>query len=367
MAKKNKIALANALIWLHQRLFPRLRPAAALNVHSTFGCIVIYSTTALGDVMFNTPAIRQLRRRFPAAHLILVAHQKYTDMLQGYADVDEVLCWDGRFARLPAFVRQLRTRQPELAVILHSRAPYDVFSAVLAGCHTIVRDDNLSGEEVPMTQWLAAWSPPDFVGHVIQRKLKLLSVLGTDPSATAMVVPCIVNRQRYRRTGQCRVGFQLGASTAERRWPVSHFVALADCLLTANPAIVIVLLGIDAEVFLADDFMVGLASVYHGRVESLVGKTSVSEAFDAVASLDVLVTGDTGPLHLAIALQVPTVSLFASANPDRTGPYQDPDLHQLIRLTAQDAVMADITPQQVFDCCVASLSARSVRKESVKP
>ncbi len=44
----------------------------------------------------------------------------------------------------------------------------------------------------------------------------------------------------------------------------------------------------------------------------------------------VLVTGDTGPLHLAIALQVPTVSLFVTANPNWTGPYQDLDIHTII-------------------------------------
>lgn len=52
-----------------------------------------------------------------------------------------------------------------------------------------------------------------------------------------------------------------------------------------------------------------------------------------IENMDVLVTGDTGPLHLAVALKTKTVSLFVTANPDHTGPYQDMELHQVMRVS----------------------------------
>ncbi|MGE9716721.1 glycosyltransferase family 9 protein, partial [Escherichia coli] len=73
-----------------------------------------------------------------------------------------------------------------------------------------------------------------------------------------------------------------------------------------------------------------------------------------INTMDVLVTGDTGPLHLAIALKCPTVSLFATADPKWTGPYQDLHLHIVIdkgATTADGTIksMNDITVHEVFN------------------
>jgi ADP-heptose:LPS heptosyltransferase len=51
-----------------------------------------------------------------------------------------------------------------------------------------------------------------------------------------------------------------------------------------------------------------------------------------IKNLDILVTGDTGPLHLAVALKIKTVSLFVTANPKHTGPYQDHQLHEVLHV-----------------------------------
>lgn len=330
MAKKNKIALASGLIALYRLMTGRPRPAGALTAETVIRSIVIYSTTALGDLMFNTPAIRQLRLRYPAARIALVVHQKYVDLVQDYADVDAVLCWDGRFARMPGFLRTLRAFRPELAVILHSRVPYDVMSAVFGGCRFIVRDDLLQDGKVPMVRWLAGWSDASKTQHVIRRKLDMLAFLGCRTDDVAMHAPCPVDPARFRSPGRQRIGFQMGASTPERCWPVERFAALAEQVLTGHAEREVVLMGAPQETDLAEAFLAALPAGLHARVHNLVGQTSVRDAFDLVASLDVLVTGDTGPLHLAIAQQVPTVSLFVTAEPFSTGPYQDPALHDVL-------------------------------------
>lgn len=356
MEKKNKIALANGLIWLHQRLFSSLRPTSALSTASEFSCIAIYSTTALGDLMFNTPSIRQLRLRYPRAKLILIAHRKYSAMLQGYEDVDEVVCWDGKFSHVFGLIRILRRFPVDLAVILHSRAPYDVLSAVFSGCNTIVRDDKHRNGEIPLARWLSAASESNFVGHEIQRRLNLLAALGCHPDQIEMRLPCHINRQHYVQPGKVRVGFQLGTSKAERCWPVASFVDLAQRLLADRPDVQIVLMGITSEQVLEQAFFSQLDPVLKPRVVSLVGKTSIQEVFDVIASLDLLVTGDTGPLHLAAALKVKTVGLFVVSDPKRTGTYQDPELHTVIfhPLNAECSIeqrqtpMSMITPDEVF-------------------
>jgi ADP-heptose:LPS heptosyltransferase len=330
MAKRHKLAVASALIGLYHLLTRRPRPAGDLTPTTCVRSIVVYSTTALGDLMFNTPAIYQLRRHYPAARIILVVHQKYVDLVRDAEDIDAVLSWDGSFARMSAFLRALRGHRPELAVILHSRAPYDVMSAVLAGCRFILRDDLVLDGRVPLVRWLAGWSEPGYDGHVIQRKLDMLAPLGCRTDVVSMRVPCSVDRLRFAVPGRVRIGFQLGASTAERCWPVARYAELASLLLPGQPDREIVLMGLPKEQGLADGFFAALPEALRPQVVNLVGQTSVRDAFDLVASLNVLVTGDTGPLHLAIALKVPTVSLFVTAEPWLTGPYQDPDLHDVV-------------------------------------
>jgi ADP-heptose:LPS heptosyltransferase len=313
--------------------------------------------------MFNTPAIRQLRIRYPHARLLLIVHRKFEALVAHFADVDQVVYWDGAAKGMLRVAAELRRACAELAVILHSRTPYDVMSAVLGGCHYVLRDENLpSGRPVPMERWLAACSAQNFQGHVIQRKLNMLSVLGCRTDQPAMVPPCLVDRTHYARPDKIRIGFQLGASKPDRCWPPESFVRLAGMLVGYHPAIQIVLLGTAQERELEQRFWNALDPEFAERVDSLLGKTNMSQALDAIASLDLLVTPDTGPLHLAIALKVPTVSLFVNANPHETGPYQDPGIHRVIHQPLPDDAMpallaAPMTHIQVETVCSAVLQA----------
>lgn len=105
------------------------------------------------------------------------------------------------------------------------------------------------------------------------------------------------------------------------------------------------------ELELPEAFFVLLPEQYHNNIENLVGKTSLPDLLSQIKIMDVLVTGDTGPLHLAIALQIPTVSLFVTADPKWTGPYQDLHLHTVINkvLSVDNYPMELIKVDEVLD------------------
>lgn len=124
------------------------------------------------------------------------------------------------------------------------------------------------------------------------------------------------------------VGLQLGASAAVRQWPVAAFAWLGDWLWRTR-RLAPVLLGGPGETGLAENYR----SLAAGPCVDLVGRTSLPELAAAVACLRLLVTNDTGTLHLAAGLDVPSVALFfATAQPFDTGPYRpgclclEPDL-----------------------------------------
>jgi len=113
------------------------------------------------------------------------------------------------------------------------------------------------------------------------------------------------------------VGFQLGASAAMRQWPVESFVEVGRGLARRH-GLTPVLLGAGSETELARQF----AALYGEPHGDLVGKTGLAELAGAVSMLRLLVTNDTGTMHLAAGLGTPVLAVFlATAQPWDTGPY----------------------------------------------
>ncbi|SOZ09002.1 glycosyltransferase family 9 protein [Cupriavidus taiwanensis] len=329
MSKQWKVWLANICIGAY-RLLSIGPKATCPPVHEQrFGRLVVFSTTALGDFMLNTPAIRALRNRYPDASITLVANPRNRDLVSACPYIDDFVFWDHKAKSIVATIWRLRKRKPQLAVILHSKAPYDLIAAVFAGCSYLFKniyDDELPGQE----RWLeaATWTCDE--GHLIQSKLDLVGHLGCDTSNPEMFAP--VRAVTSGSPGSIVIGFQLGASQPVRCWPIEHFIRLAKALLAEAGDIEIALIGSDRERSLENALLSGLTVQERQRVVSYVGRTTLPTLLAVIQRMKVLVTGDTGPLHLAIALKVKTVSLFATASPRKTGPYQDMALHKVLHV-----------------------------------
>ncbi|WP_027186230.1 glycosyltransferase family 9 protein [Desulfovibrio inopinatus] len=114
------------------------------------------------------------------------------------------------------------------------------------------------------------------------------------------------------------VGFQLGASVDRRRWPLASFVQLGERLWQER-ALVPVLFGAKGEVELASRYIRATSS----PCIDLIGKTGLDMLAALLKQLSLLVTNDTGTMHLAAGLEVPIVAVFLStAQPFDTGPYR---------------------------------------------
>ncbi|CAI1930027.1 glycosyltransferase family 9 protein [Serratia quinivorans] len=328
--KIKKLKYAHWFLTVYNFLFGNIKPKSTLRPDHEFKRIVVYSTTALGDFMFNTPAMRAVRRRYPDAHITLVAGTINYGMVKDYACFDDVIFWDNKFREMRQAVAEIKKRKPELAVILHAHLPYDIISAALAGCQYILRDNYLTLPK-GIDSWVHNCSL-NFTGHLIQRKLNLMNFIGGDTTDVEMEIPCQFEKLP-REPGKIRIGFNMGASSPERCWPVAYFSELAIRLITQHKNVEVVIIGSPADCGLESTFMSGVEPDLRSRISSYVGKTSLPQLLGVIDSLDVLVTGDTGPLHLGVALKVPTLSLFVTAKPRFTGPYQNRELHQVIDLS----------------------------------
>lgn len=342
MSKSWKIAAVDLFLRIYTRCGSRLKNPVTLSTMSEFNHIVIYSTTALGDLMFNTPAIRAIRQRFPSAMITLVAHKKFCELLDQGKDWNRVVYWDNKIKSLFSLLRELNQQtQPELAILLHSHEPYDYLSAIMAGAHYVLRD-NYYDHKKPRDRWLAACTRSSSGGHLIQRKLTLAGQLGCNITDTSMHLPVTGNAPS--RQGKVRlIGFQMGASTPERCWPPEYFAIVANYLLQHEESCRIVLIGGPGDKLLAESFYQHLDCHLHEMVVNKIGKTGLPELIDTINHMTLLLTGDTGPLHVAIAAKIPTLSLFVTASPYVTGPYQDRHLHDFIHVEP-DETTSDVTP-----------------------
>lgn len=228
--KINKTVWVKRFLACYTPFFGRLRATATLTPDSEFTHIAIYSSTALGDLMFNTPAIHAIKQRYPNAKLTLVSSQKNSHLVENSRYFERVLYWDNKVRNVLRLVWQLRRQRPQLTIILHSYMPYDMLAAVLSGSEYIIRD-HYACDSAILNRWLAAYpgKSPGYL-HLIQRKLDLLHVLGCDIHDTQMRI--LVDFPKVTKTaGTVLIGFQMGASETIRRWPISHFVALAKQLV----------------------------------------------------------------------------------------------------------------------------------------
>jgi ADP-heptose:LPS heptosyltransferase len=201
-------------------------------------------------------------------------------------------------------------------------------------------------------------------GHLIQRKLDLVAQLGCKTDNSEMFIP-VEFATMNKIADKIPIGFQMGASETLRCWPVGQFIRLAKLLLAQSPHHQIELIGSPKELSIEREFIAGLTDAERQRVVSHIGKTTLPQLLAVMSNLQVLVTGDTGPLHLAIALKTPTISLFVTANPQHTGPYQNRDLHQVMNVSvdAQTLTTAQrrqplsiITESQVFEKVTSALA-----------
>ncbi len=292
--------------------------------------IVIYSSTALGDFMMNSPAIHAIRREYPDAHITLICHKKMVQFLSTGKDWDSLIAWDNKLTTVSALVENIKQQgRPDAAIILHSHTPYDFLSALRAGAKYVFIDNDK--QAIPLVSKWATSRLKNFVGHTIQRKLELIAPFLSHEPSRAMRLPAeVVVEEATRDPAVKYVGFQMGASSLRKCWSTENFARLATQMINDNDAVKIVLIGAPNEVALQDKFLQQLDARYHDRVLPLIGKTTIPGLLQEIKKMSLLVTSDTGPLHLAVAMQVPTVSMFVVTSPMLYGPYQDPELHSVI-------------------------------------
>ncbi len=112
--KINKVRWINRLLTVYTFFSGHLKKNKTLDAEMEFQRIAIYSTTALGDLMFNTPAIVALKRRYPEASFVLVSSEKNRPLVENSAWFENVFYWDNKVRNAHRLIKSLRKFNPQL-------------------------------------------------------------------------------------------------------------------------------------------------------------------------------------------------------------------------------------------------------------
>jgi ADP-heptose:LPS heptosyltransferase/lauroyl/myristoyl acyltransferase len=265
----------------------------------------------LGDVVMVLPLLRALRQGRPDAEITLVGRAQFLPWLATLGLADRLHALPPRGFGYFAHFRRLRAEHPDVWLLFTNSLRGDL-EAWLTGCRQrfgIAR----AGHPRPLLSHRFA-VPPDFseaTTHQLALWENFLRHFGLEvpPDRSPLILPGAPREPVIALIPGSE-------NTPEKRWPVAHWRSLIDAL----PGERFVVCGTANDVPIANAVAAGYAA---NRVENLAGKTDLGAFADRLCRCQLLVTNDTGGMHLANALGTPLVALFGPTNPVRTGPVFD--------------------------------------------
>jgi ADP-heptose:LPS heptosyltransferase len=325
--------LLHGLLRIAQWLDRRDRDAADFDPDKVRNLLLV-STTALGDTVMSTAGIRALRQRYPRARITGLLHPVNGRLLAHSPDLDERLFYAGRYDRFLPTLRELRRRRFDVAAVFHGNEPQMTPLLYLAGIPFIFKLPNLSRYRFLLSNHELALGWPQ-IGHGLRQRLAVAQLAGADSDDPRMHLDIDepqhasaldVLQSKGVTADAPLIGFQAGASSRRRAWPAARFAELGRTLAERRPDARIVLTGSPAE----RELCAGIARDIGPTAVSLAGELDIEALPALIERLQVLVTGDTGTMHVAVAVRTPTICLFGASDPAGAGPIYDLDRHTLI-------------------------------------
>lgn len=308
--------------------------------------ILIVKTSAIGDVVHTLPVLNALRAHFPEARIFWLVEEAAADVVMGHKAVDRVLVskrkqwiaqWkNGRkreaIKNFLGFARDLRETRFDLLIDLQSLLKSGIFVFLARAQRKIGFGKGMEHAECSYIFLNERIPPVDMDQHAVVRELQLLRAIGIEAKEIAFDFP--VDEHNRKEADSLLIGHGIDlkkdmvAINPMTTWPTKHwygnrFRQVAERLIAGGTQVVFT--GGPQDAFAIDEIK---ADVVAGNV-NLAGKTSLKTLAALYERAKLLLTTDTGPMHVASAVGTPVVALFGPTAPWRTGPYGD--RHHVLR------------------------------------
>jgi len=343
---------------------------------------LILKPSSLGDVIHTFPVVSSIAGQVPDAVIDWVLRPEYAELVRAHPSVRKVFLFDrDRWSKWSRFlttfsegidlIRSLRRERYDTVLDLQGLFRSAVI-ARLSGAEDRIGFAN-AREGAPFFYHRKV-EVPDLSIHAMDRYGLMLKDLGIDPSLddAGLRIPAEVDASveallsgEAAKTGTPLVVLNPNTRWKTKKWLPERFAELADRLMQSFGAAV-VLVGSPGDVHGVS----GIESQVKGRVVNLAGRTSLLQLAALLKRADLMVTCDSGPMHLAAAMGTKVLALFGPTDPVRTGPYGEghcviqagiPCVPCLKRDCPEEttACMAKIKVEEVFHAALPLLDRNS--------
>ena len=287
--------------------------------------ILLVRLGSLGDVVHAIPAAAALRETFPDAAIDWVVDPVYVPLLNLVTCVDAAQPIDlrgyrsatGRHA-LRTWLGEARRRRYDVGFDLQGLVKSAVVARSVGAARTVGFSRGHVRESLASVLYSETVDPAGAV-HVIEKNLALVGLGGARAGAPHFPLHIPPSRAAHDVAKRCgRDGYALlnpGAAWPNKRWPPSRFGAVAATLAAEQGLRSVVLWGPGEEALASE-----VVAHAQGAAEA-APPTGLSDLVALAHGARVMISGDTGPLHVAAAVGTPTVSLFGPTRPERNGPW----------------------------------------------
>ena len=295
--------------------------------------ILLIKPSALGDIALALPVLSMLRKSFPDAKISWFVRPEYKPLLDCTGELDDMIIFDRRalgkwwyspkaFRQLVGLVRRLRREKFDLILDLQGLFRTAMFAWVSGSKK---RFGMKTAREFATLFYTDKIAMEDDSVHVIDYYRKIAAAAGASDSAveynlspTAQALDSIgsllaehgIEKHQY-------VVFIATSARSNKCWPVEKFAVLAE-KITQQFKLSIVTAATAAEKIITSR----LTSAAKVPIVDLAGLTDIYQLIALLKNARLVISNDTGPGHIAVALGIPTVLILGPTNPARVGPYQ---------------------------------------------
>lgn len=307
--------------------------------------ILLVRLRLIGDVVFTTPMLRALKRRFPEARIAYLVEPAALPVVRNNPHLDEVIVAPhaSGLARIIAdlkLARHLRRNRYDLVIDLHggprsawlawlSRAPmrigYEILGRTWMYTRVVPRPRALRARHSVVNQWdlleaIDGWTPggPDPARDAVE--------MAPDPEAEKNI-DCRLEMAGVRRSDELVV-VHVSAGNPFRRWPETAFATLVAELAAASPQRRIVLSSGPSDREAAQRIATSARKALGSAANRVLdfGEFDLAGLRALIQRSRLFIGGDSGPLHIAATTSTPIVGIYGPTEPARSAPWRDPRL-----------------------------------------
>ncbi len=295
-----------------------------------FKNILVVRTDRMGDVILTTPSIAALKENFPQARVSMLIAPSTYEIIEGNPHLDEIIVDDRQgvhrgfwgFCRL---VKELRQRKFDLAIVYHTKKRTNLTCFAAGIPERIGYHNNKFGFLLTMK---IPDQRPQGLKHEVQYCLDLLRAIGIERESKKLFMEVKKEWNHWAQQfllqhgvnpGERLIAIHPGASCISKRWMPERFAQVADYLIVQYRSKVVLIGSAENKMIVAK-----ILGSLKGEVVDATAQTSVGQLAALLKRCQLLVSNDSGPVHLAVAVGVPVISIFGrnqkGLSPIRWGP-----------------------------------------------